>query len=80
MATIRADIESDIEIEVAEYYSKMSDYEKKEMFESIVKESNILDMQDDKQKFYKEFAYQVGNFDSLNLDYLIEELQYWSKK
>lgn len=71
-----------VNIGVHEFYESMSDTEKKEMlgYFSDTSVLEFIESQEDKQAFYKELAYQVGNSDFENLEYLIEELKYWSKK
>lgn len=74
-----------INVSAQEFYSAMDDSEKTEMLSFLVKDTDYISSIDiihptDKNQFYKELAYYVGNSDSENLEYLIEELKYWSKK
>jgi len=81
MATIQADIQSDIEIEVDEFHSKMTDCEKTEMITKQLQNGDLslMDSQD-REKFYKDFAYHVGGSDTEFLNILIDELTYWRRK
>jgi len=75
-------VDVDIEVDVEEFYDEMSADEKEEMAHYLGDDLSILDFigKSDRQKMYKEFAYYVGVSDTEHLEYLIKELQYWSKK
>ena len=79
---VNINVDFSIDVDVHEFYDEMNDNEKNEMAHLVSEDIDILDLigGSDRQKMYKELAYYVGNSDYLNLDYLIEELQYWSKK
>ena len=74
MAKIKTAIEAVVDIDVDEFFSNMDDNEILDTALLIVN-SNC-----DKQKLYQQLAHHIGNSDSENLEYLISELQYWSKK
>jgi len=75
-------VDVDVDVDVEEFYEEMSDDEKEEMAHLLSDDINILDFtgKSDREKMYKDLAYYVGVSDSEHLEYLIKELQYWSKK
>jgi len=77
-------VDVEVEISVEEYYEKMSVSEQNEMINLLRTDDvcipDLMDTIQDKAKFFKELAYYVGNSDSENLEFLINELQYWSNK
>ena len=79
---VNIDVDIDMDIDVHDFYEQMDDDEKEEMAHLISEDVQILDFigGDNRQNMYKELAYYVGNSDSENLEFLINELQYWSNK